>query len=753
MQGHAARKRGTQSGGTRQAKAFATGNNIAYTHGASDTAPARTGQHVRFRIFASFALSAGAAAIVIAQSGSTPTTPPNDPQQPPRFRVEANFVRVDVYPTTDGKPVMDLRAEDFEVLEDGVLQSIQSFAHVVARPSGPQSQRSEPNTIEASRQLAANPHNRVFVLFLDTYHVSTEGSWHAREPLIRLIDRILGPDDLVGIMTPRMAAADVVLARKTDVMADGLRSRWPWGERFMLQMMDERDKLYQACYPMMSQDAGAGDGLSAQARSLIARRRERATLDSMRELVLYLRDVREERKAILTVTEGWLLFRPDLGITNLRTDSATGKQEPAPGPDPITVGPDGRLTTKNRNNTSGVSRSDCDAERVRLAMEDNDLYLREIIGEANRGNATFYTIDPRGLPAFDTPMGPARPPDVITDARMLRIRLDSMRTLAEATDGIAVVNNNDLDVGMKRISDDLSSYYLLGYYSTNGRLDGRFHNIKVRVKRPGVEVRARKGYRAATVAEVTAAKTAAAAPVSEARAAVNSAISALARLRPDARFSLNAAPITSGTSAAVSTVWVVGELQSVTAADPWMKGGTAEIEVSAAGRSATANVTLAPGERTFAIPVTLATAADTGIVAVRAKLAGTAPDAERLSAAINIDVTQRVSQPLLFRRGPATGNRLVPAALFQFSRTERARLELPVGADAKPGGARLLDKTGQPLAIPVTLGERVDAATGQRWLTADITLAALGAGDYAIEIAMTTGTEEQKSITAFRVGR
>ena len=63
----------------------------------------------------------------------------------------------------------------------------------------------------------ANPRNRVFVLFLDSAHVSVEGAWHAREPLIRLVDRVLGPDDLVGIMTPRMSAADVVFARKTAV--------------------------------------------------------------------------------------------------------------------------------------------------------------------------------------------------------------------------------------------------------------------------------------------------------------------------------------------------------------------------------------------------------------------------------------------------------------------------------------------------------------------------------------------------------
>ena len=77
---------------------------------------------------------------------------------------------------------------------------------------------------------------------------------------------------------------------------------------------------------------------------------------------------------------------------------------------------------------------------------------------------------------------------------------------------MAVLNNNDLDIGLKRIANDLSSYYLLGYYSSNAKLDGKFHTIKVRVKRPGVDVRARKGYRSATEEEVAAARTAASPP-------------------------------------------------------------------------------------------------------------------------------------------------------------------------------------------------------------------------------------------------
>ena len=113
-----------------------------------------------------------------------------------------------------------------------------------------------------------------------------------------------------------------------------------------------------------------------------------------------------------------------------------------------------------------------------------------------RANTSFYPIDPRGLAVFDTPIDeasdrcrrPARrtivPPSVDAGACCAR-RIDSLRTLAEATDGLAIVNSNDLAGGLKRVVDDLSSYYLLGYYST-GKLDGKFHSISVRVKRPGV---------------------------------------------------------------------------------------------------------------------------------------------------------------------------------------------------------------------------------------------------------------------------
>ena len=107
-----------------------------------------------------------------------------------------------------------------------------------------------------------------------------------------------------------------------------------------------------------------------------------------------------------------------------------------------------------------------------------------------------------------------------------------LRTLAENTDGIAVVNTNDLAGGLHRIVDDTSAYYLLGYYSPTMKMDGAYHKIDVRMKRAGLTVKARRGYFAPS-AEAEAARTAAA-TAAAAAAPVTDALSSLARVRPAA---------------------------------------------------------------------------------------------------------------------------------------------------------------------------------------------------------------------------
>jgi hypothetical protein len=164
-------------------------------------------------------------------------------------------------------------------------------------------------------------------------------------------------------------------------------------------------------------------------------------------------------------------------------------------------------------------------------------------------------------------------------------------------------------------------------------------------------------------------------------------------------------------------------------------------------------VTLKAGERTFLTSLTLPAAGGAGEIGVRARLSSAEGGGTPLTDAIRVDAGPVAPQALVFRRGVSTGNRLLPAADFRFTRTERVRLEIPAGPDMKAGAGRILDLTGQPLQVPVTTGERTDDASGQRWITADVSLGPMAAGEYAIEVELTGGAAAQRIVTGIRITR
>src|SRR5262249_30913804 len=200
------------------------------------------------------------------------------------------------------------------------------------------------------------------------------------------------------------------------------------------------------------------------------------------------------------------------------------------------------------------------------------------------------------------------------DRARLTARNTSLRTLAEATDGVAVVDTNALSRGLRRIVNDLSSYYLLGYYS-GGKLDGKFHSITVRVKRPGVQVRARRGYLAATPEEVSrAAHTAAAAGSAPPTPAVAEALAIESVLRPLSAFtretSLRLRAAAGWKADGHPLVWLVGELGLQ---DTWKAGADADVTLSKEGQTlATAKVNVPPGTWMFKVALSPSEKLDPG---------------------------------------------------------------------------------------------------------------------------------------------
>lgn len=643
---------------------------------------------------------------------------PARPQDSQPIRVDTSLVRVDVYPTRDGRVVPGLQAADFEILEDGVPQKVETFEHValesrLTTASDPGSQR------EMERALG-NPRHRVFLIFLDAPHVTLENGHAINAPLVEFMERYVANDDLVALMTPAMDVRTLAFGRKTEVWKASLKERWNWGIKERLAPeLDEREIQYEMCYPVTV----AGD----VAAKMIARKRERATLEALEDAVNFLQSVREERKAIVTVSEGWVLFREDRDLMNRRE-----KERPL-GIDKLTVGRGGNITTNDdRNRVNVAPQSLCESDRMRLSQIDNAQFLLDLIDRANRSNAAFYTIHPGGLTVSRSD------------------RNGALASLASGTDGLNIINSNDLEKGLKRIADDMSSYYLLGYYPSNAKPDGRFRSITVRVKQPNVQVRARKGYRAPTEEELVKARRVTAAADVARPDGVGRALDRLGRLRPDGRFLINAAASVSGPGA----IWVAGEALSPNGPpDEFSQGATAFVEVTGTGVSASSKVVLKPGERTFLVRLELPGGA-AGTVDVRAQLSSEAAGTLPLRDTLRLSIGE--PEPLLFRRGVTTGNRLLPAADLRFSRTERMRLEIPAGPGPGVGKAvngRVLDRGGAATQVPVRLGERTDEGTGQRWITADITLGPLSPADYVVEIVLDRDGVEKKVLTPVRVSR
>lgn len=676
---------------------------------------------------------------------------PAEPLQPrlPPFRGGANLVRVDAYVTENGRAVTDLTADDFEVLEDNVPQQVEQFELVVPPPPGPEATRVEPRTVRDAAAMAADPRARLFVLFMDVWHVQLAGSYRAQEPVGTLLERLIGQDDMVGVMTPEMSARNLTFARRTSTLQAVMRTNWYWGERDQLPMTDPREQEFEQCYRAYDERI---------AHEMIDRRREKKTLDAIEEMIVHLEGVREERKFVILLSEGWRLFRP--------SDTLGARLGTEPVADPVHVAPGGRVRLGSDPRQQQGDMAGCERERQLLANLDNEMTFRLLVQRANRSNVSFYAIDPRGLVAFDEPIGPRRPAGLIEDGQRLFNRQQALITLAHETDGTTVLNTNDVSGAVERIMTDLGSYYLLGYYSTNTRLDGRYRRLTVRVKRPGVEVRARPGYLAPLESELQAARAAEEAPAAAASGPPMEVTSALGRLgaaRAAMPLRVEAAGyrVDGTTPDAVSegAIRVVVELDTATVREPeWQAGGEVLVTVqpppNVVAEPVSVTRTLAAGERTIAVDVTTTGGLEPGRYLVRAQATpagGRLPLQLSVGADVPEDGALLGTGPIVLRRGPTTGLAYRPTADPRFRRTERLRVEVPISAGGAEVSGRLLDREGEPMALPVAVSERADEGAGGRHLRADLTLAPLAQGEYILQLdAARDGTRDRVHF-AFRI--
>jgi VWFA-related protein len=411
----------------------------------------RASRAIAFRVAAMVAL---AAPPLFARQTQAPP-PAGRPELPPIvFKAEANYVEIDVVVSDPGgAPVGALTKDDFTVTEDGKPQTVSVFSHVEIPI---EVRERTPVTSEPDVQTNARPfEGRVFVIVFDDLHISPERTPHAMKVAREFITRHLGANDLAAVIQTsgnKKGAQDFTGNQRLLLNAVSAFS----GRKLRSATLEKID-FYNATKdlpaPPPIQDTSNAERIG----------RAVSTLATLKSLSQRLAGLHGRRKAVLLISEGL-----DYDITVMLSDEV------------------------NRDPTA-----------VRDAMH-------AMVGAATQANVSIYSIDPRGLTAGidgftelanlpgDTAIpGRGRDPvglDTAGFQRETRVDQDSLRTLADDTGGFAAVNLNDLQPSFARLVKETSSYYILGYDPGDHKPDGRFHKVTVKVKRPGLEVRARPGY-------------------------------------------------------------------------------------------------------------------------------------------------------------------------------------------------------------------------------------------------------------------
>ncbi|HWN10624.1 MAG TPA: VWA domain-containing protein [Pyrinomonadaceae bacterium] len=443
----------------------------------------------------------------LAQQPVQPATPSPAPERPtatqqqsePReddpdvVRITANLVQIDAVVTKDGKHVTDLKPEDFEILEDGKPQTITQFSYVsnvpaastaIAKP--PASRPADPLAPVVPVKVRPNETRRTVVLLVDDLGISAENVVHVKQQLRTFLDKQLQPNDLVSIVT-------------TGGKEVGALQQFTTDKRILSSAVDRL--RWHPC------SRGGSNVFAGRRPQICAMDAKRRTLQVLRFVLQGMRDL-PGRKSMV-VFSGSLPYESQEGP--LAGFDAPGMEQlddllpPVKSDDPgigDQLGP--------QNSASAMVQA-----------------LQHIAELAIRASVVIYGVDTRGLQptAMQAVDEPFRGPQHVRDQRMTRSLAgrsaflvdgrEGLRLLSSETGGFTVFNSNDFQLG--RVMEDQAGYYLIGYRPSDETFNRRFHHIRVRAKRSGVEVRTRKGFYGFSESEATA-------PVLSARDNLNKAL-------------------------------------------------------------------------------------------------------------------------------------------------------------------------------------------------------------------------------------
>jgi VWFA-related protein len=657
----------------------------------------------------------GVAAALVAATMAVLAQQPQPSQAPAQsgqvFRGATDFVYVDVYPRRGDRLVEGLTAADFEVFEDGKPQQIQTF-ELIHTPTGGAADRRDPRNRDEAERWIADPDNRVFIVYLDLYHITHASANALRAPMMAFLSRTIGPSDVIAVMTPETPVSEIAFARTLNTLSSEIERYWAWG------LADPPIELRTPGEAALAQcgDARAGyDGLIRRYRDLVL-------FTSLESLITRLGSLRDERTSVIFLSEGWINTPGGIGIGSpMRLGGGNGVRR--------------EVQFRSPPNDAGSSAlPNCGQMLLRLSAFDPQERFKQLLQRANAANVSFYPIDVGGLRTYQqTASG---------DAVASPGSRDTLRVLAENTDGFATADSNDLGGAFQRITDSLSGYYLLGYYTTNAKADGKYRKISVRVKTPGVSVTARRGYMA-PISETRrpAADVISSAPVP---ADVAEAVGRLSRVDADAGVFASGA-------ARADTIDLVVEIASREwNQGRWRDGADVRVDVvSDGGQKQSASTRIEAGRRSVDVHVPR-DATDRGPWHAFVNVAGSAG---QLDDRIAIDAARDglLGDPRVLRAPPMPRASFEPVAALEFQRGDRVHLEWPLRAPIDRRAVRVLDRRGQPLALGAAMTEASSESAAS--VAVDVNLAAMAEGDYVFDVEVGAGEKTERALVPFRVTR
>ncbi|HWN45387.1 MAG TPA: VWA domain-containing protein, partial [Thermoanaerobaculia bacterium] len=416
---------------------------------------------------------------------------------PPQFGelIEVNVVNVDVLVTDrGGRPVTDLRREDFEVLEDGKRVEVTNFQVLTA--GSPASAPLPPPSSSSSRPVDPTPQlpaeERLhLIVYVDNFNLQPA---HRSRVLgqLRGFLKDLSPEDRVMMVTNDLgltvrlpfsgdrAAMEKVLTEIATLPAQGQEAA---NERrqALTRVLAIREAVRRLDGPCSRMLIAPIESYAETTRQEVLR-----SINAMTVLVNSLSGV-PGRKAVLHVSDG-LPVTPGEEVYQLMAEICSGGTT------------SGIMDVADPDLIGGLKQYS-----GREAMLDAQRYstvddFNKLAAHANAHRVTLYTLQASGLPA-PASASATWDQDEVMIAQLPNIHSiaaanmrNSLTLLASETGGKAILDANDVTADLRRMQKDLESYYSLGYTPSHSG-DGREHRIEVRVKRPGLQVRHRKSYR------------------------------------------------------------------------------------------------------------------------------------------------------------------------------------------------------------------------------------------------------------------